>query len=1200
VAPFLATCLALFTAVGLTSGCGDDDETPASGGGDTGRADAGVRDTAGEVSRDTSVDDVSGDPDGSCPDTEYCEAEGLSCVDDLLVECVTGAGGCLEETVTDCTEVAGGYCDSSGVEPVCAVEDPCAGVTNCDPTDDSYCDGDTLVGCLPDEDGCYVTSQRNCAAEGLSCVSSGGEAACLSETVCPEAVPIDCDSGTISGDTADGTSIFASYDPDTCSTFDYAGPEALYAFQNATAAEVTISVTETGASGGDYDLFAMTGVGVACGPALACIDEASTFSSDETVVFAAAAEERVIISYDLFTSASETTTTYDLEVACVVAVCGDGTIFAGEECDDGDSDDDDGCSSVCLVEDGYTCFGEPSTCVSGGGTCDDPIRITSGTFEFSTEGAGNNHGNYAGSCTSPYSMESPADDVVLVASVPARGIIEVSLDGLGWDEVVALVTDCAASSTSCQSFGDVPADVSWGNASDEARDIFIIADGYSSSAYGPFVVEVEIREVVCGDGVIEAEECDDGDSDDDDGCSSDCAIEDGWACFGEPSDCFEGSGVCPDPMLAGEGSYRLDTTAFSNDHFDYAGDCSGAPVASGRDIALAVEVPGRTVLEVDMDGVIMDEVVAIATGCSDASTTCAAYGDDPGFARWFNAATDPTTVYVIADGFDADEYGEFDLDIVFVPVECGDGVVDGDEVCDDGDEVPDNGCSNDCEVNEGYTCRGEPSVCITGAGTCGDPFVIEAGSFPFESDGFANDHHDYGGDCSDASGTEADGPDVVYAIDVPPSTVLDVLVSGTAFDEVVAIVSECNSSSLSCEDYGDDPPEASLYNSDAAVTEARYVIVDGFDSDELGAYTLEVDLTPVVCGDGIINGDEVCDDENGVDDDGCTDCTVDVDYTCVGEPSFCYDGEGICDSPIVVRPGTFRFDTTGYGDDHGDYGGDCSSVSAPGPDITFSINVPSNHILEVVVDDEVVTDWDAVVAVTTGCDDSSATCASLGDDPPEASFHNTGLSTEKVYIIVDGYWSYSDGPFDLSVDLHEVVCGDGRLEGEEVCDDDNTADLDGCDASCEVETDYTCWGEPSICLSGSGWSEDGDVCGEAIAINPGHYELSTSGFENDYDDYLGECGTDRSGAGPDRVFSIEVPAGKRLDVDIDGLSGFDEVAVIADGCPDVVNACLDYDDPGSASVVNDSATDQLYYIVADGYFDTSVGSFTLDVAIVDP
>ena len=56
----------------------------------------------------------------------------------------------------------------------------------------------------------------------------------------------------------------------------------------------------------------------------------------------------------------------------VAASCGNGTIEASEECDDGGTSDGDGCSSDCEVEDCWGCVGEPSNCSPADGTpCDD-------------------------------------------------------------------------------------------------------------------------------------------------------------------------------------------------------------------------------------------------------------------------------------------------------------------------------------------------------------------------------------------------------------------------------------------------------------------------------------------------------------------------------------------------------------------------------------------------------------------------------------------------------------------------------------------------------------------------------------------------------------------------------------------------------------------------------------------------------------
>jgi cysteine-rich repeat protein len=47
---------------------------------------------------------------------------------------------------------------------------------------------------------------------------------------------------------------------------------------------------------------------------------------------------------------------------CVVDTCGNGVLDPGETCDDGNRDNDDGCSSLCQVEPGWGCEQSPSLC----------------------------------------------------------------------------------------------------------------------------------------------------------------------------------------------------------------------------------------------------------------------------------------------------------------------------------------------------------------------------------------------------------------------------------------------------------------------------------------------------------------------------------------------------------------------------------------------------------------------------------------------------------------------------------------------------------------------------------------------------------------------------------------------------------------------------------------------------------------------
>jgi cysteine-rich repeat protein len=49
--------------------------------------------------------------------------------------------------------------------------------------------------------------------------------------------------------------------------------------------------------------------------------------------------------------------------------------------------------------------------------------------------------------------------------------------------------------------------------------------------------------------------------------------------------------------------------------------------------------------------------------------------------------------------------------------DCGDGVIQDNETCDDSNSASGDGCGASCQVEDGWTCAGEPSFCET---TCGD------------------------------------------------------------------------------------------------------------------------------------------------------------------------------------------------------------------------------------------------------------------------------------------------------------------------------------------------------------------------------------------------------------------------------------------------------------------------------------------------
>ena len=155
-----------------------------------------------------------------------------------------------------------------------------------------------------------------------------------------------------------------------------------------------------------------------------------------------------------------------------------------------------------------------------------------------------------------------------------------------------------------------------------------------------------------------------------------------------------------------------------------------------------------------------------------------------------------------------------------------------------------------------------------------------------------------------------------------------------------------------------------------------------------------------VCGDGVVEGAEACDDANFVDGDGCdSNCTLPgCGNGILGFDESCDDGNTVsgdgCDSNCMQ---TFCGNGITAGDEACD---DANTTSGDGCD---------NNCKPTACGNGVTTDGE-------GCDDGNG---------------------------VDG-----DG---CDTNCTTTGCGNGIKGGSEQCDDGNTASADGCSASCSVE-----------------------------------------------------------------------------------------------------------------------------------------------------
>src|SRR3989344_284968 len=212
------------------------------------------------------------------------------------------------------------------------------------------------------------------------------------------------------------------------------------------------------------------------------------------------------------------------------------------------------------------------------------------------------------------------------------------------------------------------------------------------SAQGPF----------CGDNTIQTangEACDDGNAVSGDGCSSTCQNE---------AQCTFTSASW-NTTTAVEGNLVSLNVVGTN--------CSGQSVSFviWEDDSVSSDDP-----------VIVNPSNAVFSGNTATKTWIAEWQDDAPFGDpeyFFDATLVVNSGPIPFTGFARS--GLLSVTQAVSPPLCGNNVINSGETCDDGDTTSGDGCSNLCQIEPGWTCTGQPSVCNPtggGAGYCGDGF----------------------------------------------------------------------------------------------------------------------------------------------------------------------------------------------------------------------------------------------------------------------------------------------------------------------------------------------------------------------------------------------------------------------------------------------------------------------------------------------
>ena len=725
-----------------------------------------------DVEPDTEIDADAADP---CADLDLCPEAGTTCDGNDLVACEENDDGCLVETVTECGDTA--ICDDSGAEALC-IEDVCTGLDLCD-EEGLSCDGGELVDCTANEDGCIVRTTTACE-DGTECSDEGEVAECVAtctdDPACAEGAEGSCDGTTlgicemgesgclelattdcaelVEGGTCDGVELLCLTPGDPCEGVDPAD---------------LCDPGDLGAGSCDADIFSLctTNIfGCAVLERTDCAEAEGGFCTIDgcDVVEAGACDD--IDPADLCEEEGALTCDEANVIECQRADAGclvlvdTGACEGGDVCEEGFCVDPCADVEVCEVE--LSCDGADLV------TCE----VVEGCLVESARElceAGCDDSGETPECT-------PFDPCVDLAC---------ELGDLPFCDLDEFFTCVSDEELGCDRY--VPE-----NCREEDPTFTCVDDG--------FVIACSVDP--CGDGVFDGfvgEECDDGNGDDGDGCSSICALEDGFIC-----DTVEGTSVC-EPVICG------------------------------------------------------DEIVDGDEQCDDGNTD-----DEDGCS----------STCTVEEGYECT--GE--PSVCLVP-ECGDGVRNGTESCDDGNTTDEDGCSSECWIEV--------------SGEAGAIATITAAL-----DGSEAQYARQSSDCT-GDDTADHYFDAFTVVNIGPDPIEISLLSAWRGDGYIHVFTpdfDPADPRATCV-VGDDDfggTSASFIESVVLDGDSTYVIVASTFAPALTIGEYSLTLTTVGCGDGAVGEIEDCDDGNTDGGDGCSPmCAVEPGFDCDDEPSYCFE-VGVC------------------------------------------------------------------------------------------------------------------------------------------------------------------------------------------------------------------------------------------------------------------------------------------------------------------
>lgn len=410
-------------------------------------------------------------------------------------------------------------------------------------------------------------------------------------------------------------------------------------------------------------------------------------------------------------TASTVVGAYTLDVSVTSYVCGNTTVETGEQCDDGNVVDHDGCSASCQWETRGTAMGT-------GASFTDGITPTGNIDWFRVVVP-------SGSSVSArtYAPTAPG------CSALADTVIKFWAS----DRTTELTSDDDGGDGFC-SFLDPSGNAAVRNLA--GGDYYVSVEEYgNNTTIAMYQLDIQILAPRCGDGTLGGSEvCDDGNTTSGDGCSSSCQLE--GNAESEPNDAESTadlliasgarSGTVRGTLTAAdEDWYRIEVPAGYHVFAEVIDDDGSCPVATELRLREAGNIFSR------------------AFDDNDGPGAC------PRLSPGLNASTSagvrslPARTYYLEVQEDSPASGSprpYQLRVQLLAPGCGDLYLDSGEQCDDGNTTNGDGCSSTCQIT---TSESEPNDNLTQAmvltSTLGAGMVGGSTSTQYDNDRYVID-----------------------------------------------------------------------------------------------------------------------------------------------------------------------------------------------------------------------------------------------------------------------------------------------------------------------------------------------------------------------------------------------------------------------------------------------------------------------------